>query len=141
MQGMRALFKSLKQAYHYNHLHLVMGVMKDKNYRAIIQYALDFSDSVYFVEPAVHRALKGDVLKESMPNAKRKIVFYDSVERGLPHIIKCAQPNDMICVTGSIYTISEAKRYSGCGDRVWPTGYSRSRFRNNFLRGKAVRDD
>lgn len=110
-EGIRALMATLKQSYQYDKLHIIFGVMEDKDYQTMIKHVLTLSDAIYFVEPNVKRALKGETLVQKMPQLKEKVEFYkEEMKFALSQIIKRVGQNDMICITGSLYTVAEAKR-------------------------------
>jgi len=110
VEGLRALFQTLKKDFSYRRLHMMMGVMEDKNYRAMIKFALESSDRFYFVEPHVKRALRGEVLVKVMPQLKGKVELYKEIHVALPKVLKRLPKADLLCITGSLYTASEAKK-------------------------------
>jgi folylpolyglutamate synthase/dihydropteroate synthase len=112
--GIRALFHSLVSGFEYDKLHLVFGVMEDKNYRAMIRHALKFCDSFYFVEPPLKRSLTAEKLRCSLrlnqTGLAEKIRFRKELREVLPELVKRCGAQDLICVTGSLYAVSEAKK-------------------------------
>lgn len=121
VSGIRALFHSLVSGFDYDNLHLIFGVMEDKNYRAMIRHALKFSDSFYFIEPPLKRSLTAEKLRSSLHRdggdwgLARKITFRKELREVLPELVKRCGVDDLICVTGSLYAVSEAKKcLAGC---------------------------
>ncbi len=113
LAGIHALFHSLVSGFEYDKLHLVFGVMEDKNYRAMIRHALKFSDSFYFVEPPLKRSLTAEKLRWSLQSEGglvKKIRFRKELREVLPELVKRCGGQDLICVTGSLYAVSEAKK-------------------------------
>ncbi|MEK7791366.1 MAG: cyanophycin synthetase [Deltaproteobacteria bacterium] len=111
--GIRALFRSLTNEFEYDKLRLIFGVMEDKNYRQMIQHALKFSDSFYFIELPLKRSLTAGKLRCSLHRdwgLARKIIFRKELREVLPELVKRCGVDDLICVTGSLYAVSEAKK-------------------------------
>ncbi|HBQ20603.1 MAG: hypothetical protein A2Z91_07450 [Deltaproteobacteria bacterium GWA2_38_16] len=109
--GVRVLLRALKTDFQYDKLHVVFGVMADKNYQKMFRMLLPHADSFYFVEPPIKRALQKPLLLETMPELKHKIEFCSEIPGALSSVISKAGRNDLVCVTGSLYTVSEAKKY------------------------------
>lgn len=107
--GIKVLIHSLKE-FQYKKLHVVMGVMKDKNYKKMIEDIYPLADSFCFVEPPIHRTLLGEKLIQEMPYLKSKIQVQPKISEALAKIIERADQNDIVCVTGSLYTVAEAKK-------------------------------
>lgn len=108
--GIRVLLRALKDDYRYRKLHFVIGVMADKNYKTMFKLLLPYANSLSYVELPMKRALRADVLLKTLPQLKNKIGKKYTVETVLPQVIQKAHRNDLVCVTGSLYTVSEAKR-------------------------------
>ena len=110
LPAMKALIASLKNDFSYHRLHIVFGVMADKDYRPMMERLLEISDSFHFVVPEVKRALTQEKLLKTFPEISKKIHVYAEVASTLPEVMKTSEPDDLICVTGSLYTVAEAKR-------------------------------
>lgn len=111
--GIRALFHSLTNEFEYDKLHIVFGVMEDKNYGEMVRRTLKFSDSFYFVELPLKRALSSTTLAFRFPELKNRIQFRKEFKDAIARLIPSTNRNDLICVTGSLYVVSEAKKYFG----------------------------
>ena len=88
---------------------LVFGVMKDKDYPAILREILPLFDLVIMTRPNMERALsphrlgdysKGAIIKENMADA-------------LAEARDLARDEDLVVITGSIFAIGEAKAVIG----------------------------
>ncbi len=110
-EGIFALTQFLKQQFPHQKIHVVFGVMKDKNYRLMTQILFNSVDHIYFVEPHLERALKGDRLLRHMPAVQPKIEVYSDIQSSLPQILRKVDQKDIVCITGSLYTVAEAKTF------------------------------
>ncbi len=84
---------------------LIFGVMKDKDYEAMIGELLPVMDIVIFTRPRIERALAPAEIHPSLRDA----LITDDVRSALEKAKEIATDRDMILVTGSFYTIGEAK--------------------------------
>lgn len=109
--GIRVLMRALKNDYQYEKLHFVFGVMADKNYKEMLKLIMPHAHSLSFVEPEVKRALKAEELLKTMSHSKYKIQIQKDLSSTLPKVIARAHPQDVVCVTGSLYMVAEAKRF------------------------------
>ncbi|MBI3018252.1 MAG: bifunctional folylpolyglutamate synthase/dihydrofolate synthase [Deltaproteobacteria bacterium] len=108
--GIQVLLRSLKSDFQYRKLHMVMGVLADKNYKKMFKLVSSYADSLSYIELPVRRALRSDLLFKTLPYLKRKVRREYDIEAVLPKVIRQAHRDDLVCVTGSLYTVSEAKR-------------------------------
>ena len=87
----------------------VVGMMKDKDAAAIIDIFIKRASAFYFAKPKTERAANPtdlDALTRGKFNGKT--VISQNVEDALRQAISDTNSNDVICVTGSFYTVSEA---------------------------------
>jgi dihydrofolate synthase/folylpolyglutamate synthase len=94
---------------------LVVGILKDKDIRAILKHLEPLADTVILTRPDDQRAAEPEDLLKRMPRAG-KAVIVDRVPEAIQRALALARPEDLICVTGSFYTVGEAKAFlSGRG--------------------------
>jgi dihydrofolate synthase/folylpolyglutamate synthase len=84
---------------------LIFGVMKDKDYRKIIEKIVPFTDKVILTRPATERALPPEEIEGYVKNP----FITEDVRSALIKAKAIADENSLILVTGSFYTIGEAK--------------------------------
>jgi len=101
----RVLAEFLKSHYKDKKKILVFGVMKDKDCRKIIEKIVPFTDSVILTKPATERAISPYEMERYVKNA----VITEDVRSALIKAKIIADKNSLILVTGSFYTIGEAK--------------------------------
>jgi dihydrofolate synthase/folylpolyglutamate synthase len=86
---------------------LVFGVMKDKDFRGMLDELRPVIDMTILTRPQIDRAALPQDLAPFVPGA----VITDSVADALAHARAIAAPDALIVVTGSFYTIGEAKEF------------------------------
>jgi dihydrofolate synthase/folylpolyglutamate synthase len=84
---------------------LVFGVMKDKEYKKMLEEILPVMDIVIFTKPNNERALSPHSLQSCLDSA----IITGDMRTALKKARTMATENDLILVTGSFYTIGEAK--------------------------------
>jgi dihydropteroate synthase len=104
-----ALADSLAEFDHAS-LHLVVGVMHDKDVRGMAA-ALPAAETVVASDPAIDRAEDPEVLGRVFEEAGAEtVVQRESVEAAVDAARDAASPADMVLVTGSLFTVAEARR-------------------------------
>ncbi len=85
---------------------LVFGVMKDKDFPAMLAELFPLFDRVILTKPDIGRAASPEELAVYVPEA----ITADSVEHALDRALPLAGTEGLVVITGSFYTIGEAKR-------------------------------
>ena len=97
------------EAFEYEDLHLVAGALADKDHRGIAA-ALDAADTVVACEPDRDRAEDDGVLAEVFRSETDADVRTRSdVPGALDIALDTAESGDAVLVTGSLYTVAEAR--------------------------------
>ncbi|OGP92356.1 MAG: hypothetical protein A2156_14850 [Deltaproteobacteria bacterium RBG_16_48_10] len=109
--GALVLKESLEKEFHYNRLTLLMGIMKDKDFKSILQTLAPLADHIILSKPQMERASSPALLLKGLgTNGKKAEVIEDlplAIEKGL----SLTQEEDLLCITGSLYTVGEARDY------------------------------
>jgi dihydrofolate synthase/folylpolyglutamate synthase len=104
------LYRTLKDDFTYDRLILVFGVLKDKNYGAMLRKLAPLADTIILTRSKEERALEPDVLRSVAYQYNTNVeVIHDSRE-ALLHAVHGAHAHDLICVTGSLYLVGEIKQ-------------------------------
>jgi dihydrofolate synthase/folylpolyglutamate synthase len=89
------------------HICIVTGIMKDKNFTEILLNYVNIADRIILCKPNVDRAASPESLLHAIALPDRsKCEIAGSVEDALNSAFRGLQ--DVICVTGSFYTVGEA---------------------------------
>jgi len=105
------LAQSLRQSRGNGRLVLVMGVMADKDVDAILQRLLPLAQTVVFTRPRYFRAAATEDLAARAQGYGLEIHQVPEVAAAVRRARSLAGPEDRIVVTGSLYTVGEAKEY------------------------------
>ena len=103
--GIHVLTEFMKARYGDRKKILIFGVMKDKEYDRMLQEIVPSMDTIILTKPNMERALAPSLMKA---HAKDAIITEDT--RNALRIAKTLSgEDDLILITGSFYTIGEAK--------------------------------
>ncbi len=101
--SIRALVKTVKTSYPSKSVHIIMGLLKDKNYIDILRQLEEIGDRFTFIEFENERALPAETLfSENMCKIKTVLKSCD--------ILPVSKQNEVTIVTGSLYLLSMLKR-------------------------------
>jgi dihydrofolate synthase/folylpolyglutamate synthase len=111
------LAQNLRHAPRNGRLILVMGIMADKDVDAILARLLPLAQMAIFTQPRYFRAAAPrDLARRAQPYGL-EILQTPRVAAAIQQAQSLAGPKDRIVVTGSLYTVGEAKEYFGGGSR------------------------
>lgn len=109
--GALVLKESLEKEFQYQHLILLIGIMKDKDIQSMLHLLASRADHIILTRPHTDRATPPSLLKKALrQNGKKAEIaedFKEAIERGLA----LTHQEDLLCITGSLYTVGEARTY------------------------------
>ncbi|MEA1939484.1 MAG: folylpolyglutamate synthase/dihydrofolate synthase family protein [Candidatus Caldatribacteriota bacterium] len=111
--GIEIVSKVLKEIFSYKKLILVLAIFSDKDYKKMIQKIAPMGDLIIVTMAKSKRAASSKVMAVEISKYKNhdKIVIKKDVPQAIYFALLKAQKDDLICVTGSLHTIGEAKEY------------------------------
>jgi dihydrofolate synthase/folylpolyglutamate synthase len=114
-EAARALSDTVKEIFPTKKIILIVGIMKDKDIKGILEPLMQISDAVILTRPKGERATSPEKLKENiktnvMPNS---ISTTNTVAEAIEFAKTLWQEDNIILVTGSFYTTGEVKELLG----------------------------
>jgi len=106
--GAVALRRSLAD-FRYDRLILVFGTMADKSWQETLMQLLPLADLLVAVKPSIDRALAAGELAGFGTARGVKSTAAGEVKAGMEYSSEIAGPDDLILVTGSLFTVGEAR--------------------------------
>ena len=88
---------------------LVIGMLDDKPYKAILRSLVHISKRVILTRPKIDRGLPTQTLKIATRGMASKVKIIPAVEKAVQHAVTTAGPKDAVCIAGSLYVVGEAK--------------------------------
>ncbi len=111
IDGVRSLKKALQEQVDYEKLVLVIGILGDKAVDDMLKEIIPLADKIIITKPDSPRAAEpetiADVAEKYTPHP---IILEDSIPRAVKIALSLAEPKDLVVISGSLYTISEARK-------------------------------
>jgi len=95
----------------YPRLHLVLGIMADKNIGGIMAPLLPLVHSLYLTKPHYFRSASIDRLAQAAAAFPGPVHQVPEVAQALEAARQKADPQDLVVVTGSLFTVGEARAH------------------------------
>ena len=112
-QCMGALRRALEELYPNRKILFMTGVLSDKDYPSMLGELLPLSKGFVTITPDSDRALSAGELAQYLRQAGAEAQPCGSVSEGIRTVLDLAQPDDVVCVCGSLYMIGEARHALG----------------------------
>ena len=108
--GMKMLVKTLKQDFTYEKLILVLGILSDKDIKGMLSMIVPLTDRIIVTASHNKRACKPAELKKLIELAGvKEVVVKENISDAVDYAKKVAKKQDLICITGSLFTVGEAR--------------------------------
>ena len=107
--AIKMLCKFLKDKYSDKNITLVVGVLDDKPYKEIFRELLPVGKRLILTCPKIDRAIDVNLLYDAAKTVITDVKIIPEVSEALNYALKNSSLSDIICVTGSLYVIGEAK--------------------------------
>jgi len=107
----RALKKALQQGFPRRRLILVMGIMADKEIAKMMADLVPFADLLILTRPHMERAASLEILRGQASPFRKPMAEVPEVAEAVERAIKEAGKEDLILVSGSLFTVGEARAY------------------------------
>ena len=104
-EGITFLVEKINSLY-FNKLHIVIGMVNDKDHSQVLSL-LPKEAEYYFVQADIPRALPKEELQAKASDFMLKGKCYPNVHSGLEAAKAAGSKDDLIVVTGSIFTVAE----------------------------------
>ncbi len=111
-QGAISLVETIK-LYDYNRLIMVTGILKDKAVDEFLHVVSSVADHLILTEPDNPRASKIEDLEQQIEGLQLPVTYQtiSSWQEAVDTAVGMAEPKDLLIITGSLYLISDVRRY------------------------------
>ena len=106
IEGVALVMKQV-MAETFDRLHIVWGMVDDKNHEDVIKL-LPKDPYYYLCQAKIPRALPIENLADLMDNAGLSFDVFDSVSGAMIDAVATANPNDLVFIGGSTFVVAEA---------------------------------
>lgn len=109
--GVLALKESLKKEFQYQRLILLIGIMKDKDIQSMLHLLAPMADTIILTQPHTERATPPSSLKKALGQNGKKAEIAENLQEAIERGLSLTREEDLLCITGSLYTVGEARAY------------------------------
>ncbi|MGH2756842.1 MAG: bifunctional folylpolyglutamate synthase/dihydrofolate synthase [Actinomycetota bacterium] len=107
--GMSALVTSLLEAFAFDRVVFVVGILGDKDHRGMIAEMARVPARLILTQPRSVRSTSIDDLRASAKDLGLETEEIDDVADAVKHALADVAEGDLVCVTGSHYVVGEAR--------------------------------
>jgi dihydrofolate synthase/folylpolyglutamate synthase len=115
-EGMRMLKSAMRRLYPGKKPLMLLGMLRDKNYEALVKIIAGIASEVVCVSPQGDRALDPEELAAQVRKAGVPATAAGTIEQGFDILHKKASKRDVILAAGSLYMIGPVRRVCGFAD-------------------------
>ncbi|WP_287152482.1 folylpolyglutamate synthase/dihydrofolate synthase family protein [Candidatus Solincola tengchongensis] len=112
-EGAFRLAQVIRNDLDYEKLVLVLGILEDKDMRRMLKILLPLADTVVFTQSREERAAPARRLARLAREMGYEGVVVEDIGEAVRFARTLASVSDMVCVTGSLYTVGEAREALG----------------------------
>lgn len=111
--GMSMLVKTIQEDFSDHRLVLILGMLKDKDLKTMVSTIMSIPDVIIVTKSENPRATDPQQLKRIIEgfDANKTVLVEDSIPKAIDHAKQLVKQKDLICVTGSLFTVGEARGY------------------------------
>lgn len=111
--GARALAAYLAEenARRQGSIRLVLGMMQDKNIHGFLAPLLPLAHEIVFTRPNLPRAANPSALADVARSYGCRVSWFAPVPEAFVYALGQSKQRDLLCISGSLYTVGEAKAY------------------------------
>jgi len=114
-QGANTLRKALSEYFPDKRKFFIMGVLKDKDYKAMVEEIAPIASQFIVVTPDNERALPASELARLLETYCNNILISDTIKEAIETSLELCTSEDLICASGSLSYIGEIRRYFNQG--------------------------
>ncbi len=108
--GAEALAVAMREFFTWDRLHLVLAISANKDLDGMIRPLAPLADVAYAARNGSDRSGEAEVIAERFGAEGKPVELFDSVTEALAAATAAADPGDCVLVTGSLYTVADARR-------------------------------
>jgi dihydrofolate synthase/folylpolyglutamate synthase len=90
---------------------LVVGILDDKSYEAMLEKILVHCSRVILTRSKIERALDPETLKPAAEKYASDVTIVKTVADAVQYALDTTPPDEVVCISGSLYVVGEARAY------------------------------
>ena len=104
-----ALAQYIREHLENKKITLVIGILDDKPYTAMLKSLLPVCSRAIITQPKINRATDPERLFSIAKKIIDDVIIITDVDAAVVHAIKSVSAQDAVCIAGSLYVVGEAK--------------------------------
>jgi dihydrofolate synthase/folylpolyglutamate synthase len=112
-EGASRLANVIRNDLDYDRLILVVGILEDKDIRQMLEVLLPLASTVVVTQSSCERATPAGTISAMVKEMGYDCVVVEKVEEAVKFARTLSSVTDMVCITGSLYTVGEARTALG----------------------------
>ena len=122
--AVRTLKKFLENSNAFRRLTMVVGILEDKAWKPMLRELAGVADRMILTRPQYERAADPHELASFVRPLKQDLVVIPKLADAISLALEEASASDAVCITGSLYTVGDAKAYlDSIGTSIFPNDY------------------
>ena len=111
--GAKIMHQALEEIFSYRYLTLVLAIFADKDYKKMIEVLAPGADLIIATKAENPRAASPQAISKEAAKYihENKIIAIENIPQAINYALSNSKENALICITGSLYTVGEAKKY------------------------------
>lgn len=111
-EGVKKLTQTLDDYYPDKKKWIIFGALNDKPYLEMVAHLRGWADQLILTQPDSDRSqCPHEIMDQSGENPEKPVQIIEKTAKALEILKNKASSDDIVCVTGSLYTVAEAKQY------------------------------
>jgi dihydrofolate synthase/folylpolyglutamate synthase len=109
--AVRTLKKFLESSTAFRRLTMVVGILEDKTWKPMLRVLAGVADRMILTRPQYERAADPHELASFVRALKQDVVVIPHLPDAVSFALEQTNAADAVCITGSLYTVGDAKAY------------------------------
>jgi len=114
----RSLAQAVKENFSWEKLFLILAIFKDKDFTEVLKELAPLADLTVLSENTSERRAPVEILASETRKLTQNYVTEPNLNRAIDFALEKAGPGDLVLITGSLYTVAEAREYLSLKNRV-----------------------
>lgn len=111
VDGARTLRKSLERLFTYDKLILVIGMLADKEREKVLEMLAPLAQVLVVTRPNSPRAENWEEMVSFGSRYVKEVIVQPDIHEAIEQALAMAGAKDLVCITGSLYMVAEARCY------------------------------
>jgi len=111
--AVRTLKKFLENSNAFRRLTMVVGILQDKAWKPMLRELAGVADRMILTRPQYERAADPHELASFVRSLKQDLIVIPKLADAISLALEEASAADAVCITGSLYTVGDARAYLG----------------------------